>query len=128
MKPFLGGLQILHTIRDNLLITFPKINVQRFVTAPPHISSNSTPAETRFKHNDMVLVSVTFPTMSEARRFSKKLVRQRLAACVNIHPIESIYWWKGKLVHTQEAIAEAKTVNGKVSAIKRFVQKNHSDQ
>ncbi|HCM68143.1 MAG TPA: divalent-cation tolerance protein CutA, partial [Candidatus Kerfeldbacteria bacterium] len=51
----------------------------------------------------MVLVSVTFPTMSEARRFSKKLVRQRLAACVNIHPIESIYWWKGKLVHTQEA-------------------------
>ncbi|KKW01596.1 MAG: hypothetical protein A2898_01500 [Candidatus Kerfeldbacteria bacterium RIFCSPLOWO2_01_FULL_48_11] len=76
----------------------------------------------------MVLVSVTFPTMSEARRFSKKLVRQRLAACVNIHPIESIYWWKGKLVHTQEAIAEAKTVNGKVSAIKRFVQKNHSDQ
>ncbi|MFH1235948.1 MAG: divalent cation tolerance protein CutA [Parcubacteria group bacterium] len=84
--------------------------------------------ETLFKHNDMVLVSITFPTVSEARRFSKKLVKQRLAACVNIRPIESIYWWKGKLVLTHEATAEAKTVNGKVSAIKRFVQKYHSDQ
>ncbi len=56
----------------------------------------------------------------------KLLVEKRLAACVNISPIESIYEWKGQLVEDMEAALLIKTNEPKVAEIEEFILKNHS--
>jgi len=53
-------------------------------------------------------VYVTFPNADEARRVSRELIKKRLIACANIHPVESIYRWKGKVEETFEVAAHMK--------------------
>ena len=46
----------------------------------------------------MIFVYSTFPNKKEAKEIGKGLVKNKLAACVNIFPIESIYHWQKKIV------------------------------
>jgi len=56
----------------------------------------------------------------------RSMVEKRLAACVNITPIESIYEWEGKVVDDQEAVLLIKTSEPKVAALEELIEKNHS--
>lgn len=48
---------------------------------------------------------VTCRDRAEARRIARALVRERLAACVNVVPdVTSIYAWKGKVEEGREAL------------------------
>jgi len=63
------------------------------------------PAET-----GMIVVFVTAPSQEHAEAVARKLVEERLAACVNIvAPIRSIYTWEGKTVDDQEILLLVKT-------------------
>ena len=74
-----------------------------------------------------VWVYMTAPNLREARDISKKIVRARLAACVNIlGAIQSEYWWKGKICRGREVAIFAKTTRSRLSNLIRLVQKNHS--
>lgn len=55
------------------------------------------------------MVYITTKTKGEARRIAQILVKERLAACVNIFPIESIYRWS----------SSTKTSAGKWKKIKK---------
>lgn len=55
------------------------------------------------------LLYVTAPSEEEARRIGEKLVEERLAACVNIFPIRSIYRWEGKTRREEEFALILKT-------------------
>jgi periplasmic divalent cation tolerance protein len=49
------------------------------------------------------LVLSTCPSQAVARRMARRLVEERLAACVNIVPIaQSVYRWRGKVETTRE--------------------------
>jgi periplasmic divalent cation tolerance protein len=51
------------------------------------------------------LVLSTCPDARAARRIARSLVGERLAACVNILPIEqSVYRWKGKIESAREKL------------------------
>lgn len=54
------------------------------------------------------------------------LVENRLAACVNIADITSIYEWKGKIENGSEKLLIIKTIEFKFGELERFVKKNHS--
>jgi periplasmic divalent cation tolerance protein len=57
-----------------------------------------------------ILVYITCANKQEARRIGKKLVEERLAACVNIlNGMESIYSWEGKINSAKECVLIAKT-------------------
>ncbi len=45
------------------------------------------------------MVLVTCTNESDARTLASELVRKKLAACVQIHPVTSIYTWEGN-IHT----------------------------
>ncbi|MBU2496437.1 MAG: divalent-cation tolerance protein CutA [Nanoarchaeota archaeon] len=45
----------------------------------------------------------------EAKKIAKELVKKKLAACVNIFPITSIYKWKGKIIEDKELALFVKT-------------------
>jgi uncharacterized protein involved in tolerance to divalent cations len=59
------------------------------------------------------LVEVTTSGEEESKRIGKKIVSERLAACANIIPaVSSFYWWKGKLGEDSESILLLKTKKG----------------
>jgi periplasmic divalent cation tolerance protein len=71
------------------------------------------------------LVYITNPDLKTAQRISKHLLHRRLIACVNIFPIQSIYWWKGRLEQAREYVVLAKTQNKLYARVKSEVEKIH---
>jgi len=54
------------------------------------------------------------------------LVENRLAACVNITDVTSVYEWKGKIENDSEKLLIIKTVESKFPELAQFIKKNHS--
>jgi len=46
----------------------------------------------------------TFPDKDAAKIAAKMLVKQRLAACVQIFPIESVYLWRDEICESNEVV------------------------
>lgn len=66
--------------------------------------------------SEFVFLYSTFPDEPSARRVAEKLVTERLAACVNLYPLTSIYEWQGKLESGPEVAAFIKTRRALVDA------------
>ena len=57
-----------------------------------------------------IIVFVTAPTTDDGRKIAQTLVREKLAACVNILPgITSIYTWDGETCEDDEVLLIIKT-------------------
>jgi periplasmic divalent cation tolerance protein len=54
-------------------------------------------------------VLVTAPDAEVAGRIARSLVEERLAACVNILPVRSVYTWEGKVEDASENMLVIKT-------------------
>ncbi len=73
------------------------------------------------------LVYVTASSQEEAKDLAKKAVEARLAACANVYPqITSFYWWEGKLNQDQEASVIFKTWADKVEKLIEHLKEWHS--
>jgi periplasmic divalent cation tolerance protein len=59
--------------------------------------------------SEFVFVYSTFPDEASARRVAEALVSARLAACVNLWPMTSVYEWQDKLETGAEIAAFIKT-------------------
>jgi periplasmic divalent cation tolerance protein len=77
---------------------------------------------------DKIVVLITCRSVQEARRISRKLVDERLAACVNIlrTPVESIYRWQGNIESAREILLIIKTSRGRFAALRSAVKRLHS--
>jgi len=76
---------------------------------------------------DKRVVLITVPDSGEASAIAKKLVEEKLAACVNIAPgIRSVYMWKGEICDEAEVLLIAKTVTEKAEALIDTVLRLHS--
>ncbi len=81
----------------------------------------------RVSKSSVAIITTTLPTIEEARSLSTVLLRDRLAACVNIiGPILSFYEWEGKLEENQEYKLFIKTQKKYWEKVKNFITKNHS--
>ncbi len=73
------------------------------------------------------LVYITTKDKQEAKSIGKKLVKENLAACVNIvDGMETIYRWEGEIVEDTEAILIAKTPYHNVRDLTKRVKDLHS--
>lgn len=69
----------------------------------------------------------TFKSKKEATVFAQALVKNKLAACVNVLPqIESHYSWKNKLCKDKEFLVIGKTSAVKFKVIKKKIRTLHS--
>jgi len=59
--------------------------------------------------SEFVFLYSTFPDEASAKRVAEALVTAKLAACVNLAPLTSIYEWQGKLESGPEVAAFIKT-------------------
>ncbi len=80
------------------------------------------PAEAR---GPMRIVLTTYPDAESARRETGRILRARLAACVDLTPIDSEYWWRGELTRAREVLVSFKTVPKFVGALFRAIGRTH---
>ncbi|MDP6155327.1 MAG: divalent-cation tolerance protein CutA [Candidatus Thermoplasmatota archaeon] len=74
-----------------------------------------------------VILYSTTADEAEAKRIGGALVREKLAACVNILPkMRSIYRWKGNVEEADECVMIAKTTKDHADAATKLIRKLHS--
>jgi periplasmic divalent cation tolerance protein len=76
--------------------------------------------------DNLIVVMVTCPSEEEALEISNLVVRKRLAACVNIVPIRSIYEWQGALEDQKEQLLLIKTIKDRFEEMRDMIKSVHS--
>lgn len=76
--------------------------------------------------NKCLLVLCNTPDLETASRIARKLVEERLAACVNILPaVSSVYRWQGKIEEATEVPLLAKTTQQVYPRLERRLKELH---
>ncbi|HET9177938.1 MAG TPA: divalent-cation tolerance protein CutA [Terriglobia bacterium] len=76
---------------------------------------------------DKVVIMVTASSRRECRRIARRLIEEKLAACVNItQPIQSVYRWEGKIDHGREFLMFIKTTRDLFPQIRSEIALIHS--
>lgn len=76
--------------------------------------------------SEVCLIYSSFGSFEDAKKVGKKLVEERLAACVNIIPrIFSTYWWKGTIEEDEESLLIAKTLRNKSDVVIKRIKELH---
>ncbi|MEN9207340.1 MAG: divalent-cation tolerance protein CutA [Gloeomargarita sp. GMQP_bins_120] len=73
-----------------------------------------------------LIVLVTVGERSEADHIARVLVEEKLAACVGILPIESVYQWEGQWENQVEFQLVIKTVKSRYPQVEAKVRQLHS--
>ena len=64
-------------------------------------------------------IYITCKDEAEARGIGRTLVDERLAACVNFFPIQSIFRWKGRIEEAGEVVETVRGVGYRFSLPQR---------
>lgn len=76
-----------------------------------------------------IVIFITASDKKEAGRIARKLIENRLAACVNIvDKIDSVFWWQKKIDCSQEALLIVKSKRSKLNKLIKLVKSLHSYQ
>ena len=74
-----------------------------------------------------IVVLMTAPSITEAEQIAGELVKDGLAACVNIvNKVRSVYKWQGEICRDTEALCVIKTVKGNFELLKDKIKSMHS--
>jgi len=79
----------------------------------------------RLENEFIVIFCTTGP--GEAETVAKALVKERLAACVNISPVRSCYIWEGELNTDEEMLLIIKTMRSQFEPLKKRILELHSN-
>jgi periplasmic divalent cation tolerance protein len=72
------------------------------------------------------IVLTTCPNDKEAKTLASKLIKEKLAACVQLSSVTSYYTWKGGTYNEPEIRLIIKTRSRLYESVEQFIQKNHS--
>lgn len=53
-------------------------------------------------------------------------IKERLAACANVFPVQSLFMWEGVMKYEPEFILVMKTMPYKKKALRELLESNHS--
>ncbi len=72
------------------------------------------------------VVLTTCGSREDAEKLAGGLVKNRLAACVQLLPITSVYEWKEKIEQDEEVLLLIKTRDDRYGEVERFITENHA--
>jgi periplasmic divalent cation tolerance protein len=72
----------------------------------------------------VILIS-TYPNKKAASKIARDVIKNKLAACVNISQVSSVYSWKGNIENTREYLALFKTTQNHKNTLKEMISKTH---
>ena len=70
----------------------------------------------------MKLIYVTLNNSDEARRIGRRLLKNKLANCVNFFPITCIYNYEDEITEEPEVVLIVKTLEGKYTEIEKVIK------
>jgi periplasmic divalent cation tolerance protein len=77
--------------------------------------------------SEFLLVLSTAATREEGTAIGRRLVEERLAACVNVVPAaRSVFFWQGALEEADEALLIVKTRRDRYAELERRIRDLHS--
>lgn len=71
------------------------------------------------------VVLVTVPSVEDGEAIARSLIAAKLAACVNLFPIQSIYTWKGEVHQDQEWQLTIKTDLSRFDELEQTIRSLH---
>ena len=75
---------------------------------------------------DYLLVLTTFPDIDAAQQLAKRIVHEKLAACVNVLPqVQSIYRWQDQDCMDTEHVALIKTTKDRYLELESCIHSQH---
>lgn len=73
-----------------------------------------------------LVVLTTLPSRAKAREISQRVLREKLAACINeVGPVRSSFWWKGRMAKAREYLLVIKTKASRFAALRKSLEKGH---
>ena len=76
----------------------------------------------------IIQIFLNASSREELDTITESLLTKKLIACADTFPVESSYWWKGKIAREKRWQAIAFTRADKKSGIIELVEKSHSDE
>lgn len=73
-----------------------------------------------------IVVTTTFSEQKDAHNFADIILKERLASCIQITAIESIYWWKNSLEKANEFLCIIKTKKSLYKKLEKRIKEIHS--
>ncbi len=74
----------------------------------------------------MILIYTTCKDEEEGKKLARLIIEHRLASCVNMWPIQSVYHWEGAVKEDHEVALYIKTLESKLQPIEDLIVQNHS--
>ncbi|WP_431682256.1 divalent-cation tolerance protein CutA [Kitasatospora sp. KL5] len=74
---------------------------------------------------DVLVVTTTHDAEEKARELAGLVVRERLAACAQVYPVASVYWWDGEVQSGPEWRIDFKTRAELADRLTAFVREHH---
>ncbi|MDQ3140716.1 MAG: divalent-cation tolerance protein CutA [Bacteroidota bacterium] len=75
---------------------------------------------------NLQIIYCTIDSMEAAEQLADAALNLKLAACVNVFPIQSYYYWNKKKEKTMEFVMIFKTLKKKKKTLVRLIEKEHS--
>ena len=75
---------------------------------------------------NITIVKTTCKDKKEAKKIANSLIKDKLAACVQMQKIKSIYFWNNKLCEDKEILLNIKTKKSLFSQVKDRILELHS--
>ena len=72
-----------------------------------------------------IIIVSTYPNKKSITKTANELVQNKIAACVNITKISSIYSWQGKIENASEYLAFFKTTQKNKKSLKEKIKASH---
>ncbi len=72
-----------------------------------------------------IIVLSTYPDQETASKIAKDILESKLAACVNLTSIRSIYWWNEKIEYSNECLALFKSIGKTAKNLKEAIEQSH---
>jgi len=71
------------------------------------------------------MVITTVADKESAKEIARLLVEGRLASCVQMFPVESLYFWQNKICENNEVVLFVKSKTALFDKIKTAIRNNH---
>ncbi|XP_022773100.1 protein CutA, chloroplastic [Durio zibethinus] len=98
----------------------------KFSTQSPDKTVHAVKMEGNSDTVPSIVVYVTVPNREAGRKLAESIIKEKLAACVNIVPgLESVYLWEGKINTDPEELLIIKTRQSLLGALTDHVKANH---
>lgn len=76
-------------------------------------------------NRDFIVVTTTHDAEDKARALAVAVVRERLAACAQVYPISSVYWWDEDVQSENEWRIDFKTRADLADPLAKFINDKH---